>query len=234
MHSAVKRIKGALWPRLSARLPWNLAVSYSQFGEDAILRHLTRTWPAGTYVDIGAYHPIVLSNTYGLYCRGWRGLTIDANPDTAEEFAAFRPADRHEVCAVVTDPALTEIAYYRFADPLYNTISDEFAAEVSQSGSSPLLERRVMRAATISRLLDGTGLLTVDVLSVDVEGMDTAILHSWPWDRILPRVIIAESHGTQPADIRDSDIHALIGPRGYSVVGCCGPSVLWQLVPSNA
>ena len=54
--------------------------SYSQFGEDALVNSLFRNKKYGIYVDVGAYHPILYSNTYALYRRGWRGFAIDPNP----------------------------------------------------------------------------------------------------------------------------------------------------------
>ncbi|MEI9928867.1 MAG: hypothetical protein WDN44_15790 [Sphingomonas sp.] len=51
----------------------------SFFGEDVLLGRLLKTASSGTYVDVGANHPIEGSNTYRLYRQGWTGLTIDPN-----------------------------------------------------------------------------------------------------------------------------------------------------------
>jgi hypothetical protein len=40
----------------------------------------------GHYIDIGAYDPIMYSNTIYLYGKGWKGLNFEANPTRAGRF----------------------------------------------------------------------------------------------------------------------------------------------------
>src|SRR3972149_133216 len=47
--------------------------SYSQEGEDLILRELFADKQRGFYVDIGAHHPFRFSNTQHFYEIEWRG-----------------------------------------------------------------------------------------------------------------------------------------------------------------
>src|SRR3989344_4572766 len=54
--------------------------SYSQSGEDMILRSIFDDKKEGFYVDVGAFHPKLYSNTYYFYKRGWRGINIEPNP----------------------------------------------------------------------------------------------------------------------------------------------------------
>lgn len=67
--------------------------SYSQEGEDVVLRRLFDSQPSGFYVDIGAHHPVRLSNRYYFYRCGWRGLSVDAAPGSMEMFRRLRPRD---------------------------------------------------------------------------------------------------------------------------------------------
>jgi len=48
--------------------------SYSQKGEDIILRRILGEKEVGFYIDIGAHHPKRFSNTYLFYKKGWRGI----------------------------------------------------------------------------------------------------------------------------------------------------------------
>ena len=67
---------------------------YSQFGEDVVLRVLVGDLKKpGFYVDVGAYHPKHLSNTYYFYKKGWRGINIDPNPKSIKLFNLLRPSD---------------------------------------------------------------------------------------------------------------------------------------------
>jgi hypothetical protein len=47
----------------------------------------------GFYIDVGAYHPKRLSNTYYFYKRGWTGINIDPTPGIIELFKKARPRD---------------------------------------------------------------------------------------------------------------------------------------------
>jgi hypothetical protein len=73
--------------------------SYAQDGEDILANAFLRE-ESGTYVDVGAYHPVLYSNTYGFSRRGWKGVVIDPNKSMQSLYAFFRPRDRF-VCAAV-------------------------------------------------------------------------------------------------------------------------------------
>src|SRR5437763_16778861 len=57
--------------------------TYAQFGEDLIFLNIFALLGINTpsYIDVGAHHPVNISNTALLYERGCRGIKIDANPD---------------------------------------------------------------------------------------------------------------------------------------------------------
>lgn len=44
----------------------------------------------GTYLEIGASHPIYISNTYALEKQGWSGLSIDIDPMNRDEWYKVR------------------------------------------------------------------------------------------------------------------------------------------------
>jgi len=55
-------------------------ISFSQDGEDMVLRRIFSGKLNGTYVDIGAHHPSLYSNTNYFYQNGWTGINIDPLP----------------------------------------------------------------------------------------------------------------------------------------------------------
>ncbi len=56
--------------------------SYSQLGEDLIVRYLFDDLKIDkpTYIDIGANDPYILSNTAFFYKSGCKGINIEPNP----------------------------------------------------------------------------------------------------------------------------------------------------------
>jgi hypothetical protein len=54
---------------------------HSQFGEDRYIYTNINLPDKGVFVDVGAGHPIYLSNTYFFEKNGWTGVCIDADPN---------------------------------------------------------------------------------------------------------------------------------------------------------
>ena len=70
------------------------APCFSSAGEDMILRHLIGSDKMdGFYVDVGAYQPVLSSNTYFFYLNGWRGINIEARPGSQALFDKVRSRD---------------------------------------------------------------------------------------------------------------------------------------------
>src|SRR5689334_15261611 len=90
----------------------NASESYSQEGEDMILARVFENQKSGFYVDVGAHHPWRFSNTYMFYRRGWRGLNIDAMPDSMSRFRKARPRDINVEIPVLREEAV--LNYYQF------------------------------------------------------------------------------------------------------------------------
>jgi hypothetical protein len=88
-----------LWSYTSAELGLG-QLTYSQFGEDILIRGFFRDKQVGVYVDVGAFHPIYYSNTYALYKLGWYGVAIDANRTFERLYKKFRPRDTFVHAAV--------------------------------------------------------------------------------------------------------------------------------------
>lgn len=55
--------------------------SYSQCGQDLFAWHMLGKIDDGTFLDVGANHPIEKSNSYGLEEIGWKGVLIENDPN---------------------------------------------------------------------------------------------------------------------------------------------------------
>ena len=69
--------------------------TYSQTGEDIIINFIfnARGISYPSYLDIGAFHPYELSNTYFFYKKGSKGINIEPNPNSIQLFEELRPFD---------------------------------------------------------------------------------------------------------------------------------------------
>ncbi len=163
-----------------------MGVSFSGYGEDHILFHL-HPQRRGFYVEVGAFQPRRASNTYKLYLRGWRGITIEPNPDVATSFKKVRPRDTH--LAVGVSKSATTLTYHRFTAPTINS----FVPDWQQASGIKIVDRIPIACATLSDILDEhCPEQRVDLLSIDCEGHDMEVLESLDWSRYRPTVVILE------------------------------------------
>jgi len=224
------RVRYKLWAPLRANRHFAYDLSHSQFGEDMVLRHLLADVSRGTFVDIGAYHPVHYSNTYHFYCRGWSGLNIDANPYVIDLFRILRPRDIN-VCAAVSDNSNEIVTFFRFAPAVFSTIDECFAQRWQSLPGVRLVDRCEVRPRTIGDLLESyLNHTQLDLFTVDVEGSDERILTTVDWSKYRPRVICFELHDTKLENLSDATAVTFLKREGYQLEARCGPSVIMSRV----
>lgn len=203
------------------------AVHYSQEGEDVVLSRLLGDAPAGFYVDVGAHHATRFSNTYGLYRKGWRGLNVDATPGSMASFRRLRPEDIN-VEAAVSDRR-EPLVFSLFKEGALNTFDQALARSYvadgwELSGTVEIVPERL--ADLLDRhLVPGR---QVDLLSVDVEGEDLAVLRSNDWSRYRPRIVIIEALDTPLASLDRNAVVAFLKDEGYVPVSRLFNSIIFD------
>lgn len=215
-----------LWARLRANAHPSYNISHSQFGEDMLIRALLGDTRTGFYVDIGAHHPVYYSNTYHFYCKGWRGINIDATPSSMQAFRVLRPRDINlELCLSSIEDE--EVEFYVFDQSAHNTFDKVSAAQKLSSGVT-LRRKHKLQTTTIMQCLDKflPHNTQIDFMSIDVEGLDEAILMSNDWERYHPNVLVFEMHTTSIEELCDTPIIKFLGKQGYEIAGRCGLSIV--------
>ena len=193
-------------------------LSYSQDGEDMILRRIFEGEKPGFYVDIGAHHPRRFSNTFHFHRQGWSGLNVDPNPDAIEAFGRERPSDIN-VCVGVSDKA-GSLVYHVFNEPALNTFDADLAAERALLPHYHLVGKRDVPVRRLDDLLQErlpSG-QRIDFLSIDVEGLDLAVLRSNDWKRFRPRIVLAEARQRVAAALANDPIHVFAESAGYQLI----------------
>src|SRR3984893_4075348 len=71
-----------------------MELSYSQNLEDYHLWLAFAGQAGGTYIDVGAGHPIADNVSFWFYERGWRGMGGEPQEDLAALYGQLRPRDR--------------------------------------------------------------------------------------------------------------------------------------------
>jgi len=164
-------------------------------------RHLDRD--GGYFVEAGANDGFTQSNTYYFErCRGWRGVLVEGIPALAAECRRNRPA------AVVVEAALVSAAapgqtvtmhYSGLMSAVENALgSTEATAEHIQRGLAVQSLAATYAVAVPARTL--TEVLAencpgqeIDLLSLDVEGMEADVLRGLDFARFAPRFLCVET-----------------------------------------
>lgn len=171
--------------------------TYSQHGEDIFVVNIFTMIgiKKPTYLDIGAHHPVNISNTALLYSRGSRGVNVDANPNVQALFKAHRPNDVNLNIGVVSSYAVDSEQFYLMYDTHSgrNTLSAEEADRFTRESGRAVKSRIEVPLTTVNKIVDDYchGIFP-DFLSIDVEGLDHMILSDLNLDASWPKVICAE------------------------------------------
>ena len=91
-------------------------ISFSQSGEDLILlKYLkNRKIEKGKYLDIGAFHPRWVSNTYLLHKKGFTGYCVDLDEERLRWFRFARGNRVKTICGAISNSNQKFIKVYKF------------------------------------------------------------------------------------------------------------------------
>lgn len=158
-------------------------LSFSCEGEDILIKKVFERMffkellGPGTYVDVGAYDPWKHSNTASLWLEGWSGVNIDPSRAAIEKFDGVRPGDIN-ICSGVG--RTSEVGTYTMFDrnELNGFLTDPQIKAQEARGASRLGEeyRQINPLDTLLALPAGRH---VDLLSIDVEGLELAVLQGF-------------------------------------------------------
>jgi FkbM family methyltransferase len=173
--------------------------SYSQDKQDVfVLDYLKKR--NGFFVDVGAGHYQVLSNTYLMEQEyDWNGICIEGNPKLYKKLKQ----NRRCICVnkyVSTIAKLTilnkvipnnddEEGYYSFIDvqtPVQQLIQKSCRGRITKILIRPVL---------LMDILDNNNApLTIDYLSIDIEGLDFVILKTIDFNKYTFKIITIEEY----------------------------------------
>ena len=182
---------------------------FSQNGEDIILQSFFDE--PGFYVDIGAHDPIIKSNTYLLYQKGWSGINIDPNELTINRFNLIRPNDQN-IRALISNE-LTCFDYLYYNEPAVNCIAPERRSIIDKKYK--LLKTEKINSTKLSEVLNSAHIPSsgIDVFDVDCEGHDLSVLQSNDWDKFRPKVVLAEENKE-----KENSISSFLSDLNYTLL----------------
>jgi FkbM family methyltransferase len=150
-----------------------------------------------SYLDIGAYDPVEASNTIYFYLRGSRGICVEPDPDRAQAFRKIRPEDTILTAGVSTTTA-SKATFYQFKIAQLSTFSKEQADHVQRVSGSAVKSTIEIPLLTFESIVRDHCKGVPDLVSLDAEGLDLAIVQSVDFSRLRPKVWCIETIDFDP------------------------------------
>lgn len=214
---------------------WNR--SYSQLGEDLVIKNqlgrISKDYPK-TYLDIGAYHFSIGSNTYSLYKDGWEGTVVDCNATKLSAFRYFRPRDKTISAAIVPN------SYHKNSIEISSTGMFDARESVIKNLNkhSTMIEDGTIKTVPAIKIGDliasaCNGKKLPTVLSIDIEGLDSDVVKDidfseYPIPIICIEQFLSEFTSSQSIlSYSESDLTQYMIASGYSLTSVCGPSCIY-------
>jgi hypothetical protein len=172
-------------------------VSYSQAGEDIIAAYFFDHFKIKeiTYLDIGAWDPILINNTYHFYELGHRGVLVEPNVDMSAKLRSARPRDTTLVAGIgFGKPSVAD--YYVMTNPSWSTFDKAEAEHQTKAtgGKISIKEVRKMPLLNINDVMaEHFNGKAPTYVSIDAEGIHFKILKSIDFARFRPPLICIET-----------------------------------------
>lgn len=183
---------------------------------DVILRKLYPDYKyRGIMLEIGAFEPILLSNSYHFEKNFWEVYCIEPNPQSVELLKAHR---RNVIEVALSDNDADNVDF-----TVVTSKSVSWTAGFSALKLDPQLikkypngiaDKRNIKVKTqkLDTLLDELNLSKpIDIISIDIEGGEYDLLKSFNFEKYSPKVIMIENH------FNTGNIRELILSKGYTL-----------------
>jgi FkbM family methyltransferase len=199
--------------------------SWSQHSEDEwLLEELVDLLATGFYVDVGANHPLQISNTYRLYASGMKAICIEPNSILGTLHRRFRPEDIL-LQAIIGErngvQKFFELGYHGTSTPSEEVLNDRLKSggKLIRTTLTPVLRLdQVLKDCAIPNRPNFA------LLSVDTEGWDELVLRSSDWDTYRPRIVLVEANDEQAG----SGIKDFMATVGYTMVRQFGVNLAFK------
>ena len=185
-------------------------VSYSDFNEDLILEGIFGSL-TGSYVDVGAGHPVIGSNSYLFYKKGWSGITVEPIKLHSVLHRLKRPRDL-QINKLIGE-SKDKVKFYEFNPTQLSTNDESHYKDMIAKG---MKERRTYYLDSIS-INDVLSKVKNNeyFLTIDCEGYDYEIIKTIKWSLIYkPKAIVFEIISFS---IKAKEINQLLMAQGYNL-----------------
>lgn len=192
---------------------------YSQNNEEIyIVKHFDMLNQLGvpltkTFLDLGAYDGIDLSNTRRLMELGWQGMCVEPNPDIFMKLVLNCDAFESVKFCPYAIGVMNGFAELKANDTYYSTLKEsELKRWENQNFQFKPINIEVVDFETFYNKV--SPFKTYDFISIDCEGLDYEILTQIDLDKVGCYLICVETNGKET----EKYIHYINQFSGFSVL----------------
>jgi len=153
-----------------------------------------------------------------LYQQGWRGVTVEPIPLLGHLHKRWRPEDNLVQKAI--GPVPGNLTFREMLPSVLSTLDTDTAQTYMNEGKAQLLRSYLVEVITLEQLFANyVGSRAIDLLSVDMEGLDTETIMSFDFGIIRPTMICVEFNHIESR----SKVLTYLNQRDYRLVtdlGC--------------
>tara|TARA_Y100000022_G_scaffold177227_1_gene166989 strand:- start:273 stop:989 length:717 start_codon:yes stop_codon:yes gene_type:complete len=194
--------------------------SFSQEGEDLFLIDFFKNQNEGFYVDVGAFHPFRISNTYLLYKKGFRGINIDISATSIDLFNFARPDDIN-LNLGASNKTENKVFFSKKNLSFHNTFSKSLAESDIQK--EPFKKEYTIECKPLTKIINETKFSNkkIDFLNIDAEGHDYEVLIGLDLKKYSPKIICIEISplvDEKNKDYKNTEIFKFLSKNNYELI----------------
>ena len=189
---------------------------YSQIGQDKFVNEkIFQGMEKGFFVDIGAHNGINLSKSYFFeQQKNWNGICVEPIPEV------FELLRKNRKCICIEGAISSENGYQDFLQiqgpiEMLSGLVDKFGFRDIERIDIALQERggscKVIKVKTytLQSILDDHNVTHIDLLSIDSEGAELAILQSIDFKKVKIECIVTENN------YQEKSVEEFLTMQGY-------------------
>ena len=189
---------------------------YAEFAEDIMVNRIFKNYNYGIYVDIGAYHPLKGSLTYGLYTKGWRGVNIDISKASIDLFNIARPKDLNINSAISNFNG--ETFYYE------NSPINQQNSLIMNNNNQTKVK---IKCNTLTDVLEKNKVSKVDYINIDTEGTELQILNGIDFKKNKPLLFTIEDNSFNLNDPSKLKKISFMQKNNYELINIIGVTMFF-------
>ena len=158
--------------------------------DEWIIRDALKEQRGGVFLDVGASHYKLGSNTYYLEKNlGWSGIAVEARSEFGSDYGTQRPNTKF-VAMFASD--VTDQTAQLFVPATNLFIASKDAEDAARLGEP--VTARTVPTTTLNAVLQQAQIDRIDLLNMDIEDAEPKALMGFDLNRYSPRLVCIEAH----------------------------------------